>query len=62
MFLQITNKLYYKQLNAQNFTFLSGLAISGSILQKGLITSKNLTEKNQKIISSVISPSFMAHF
>lgn len=25
-------------------TFLSGFAISGSILQKGLITSKNLTE------------------
>jgi len=36
---------------SSKLTFRSGLAISGSILQKGLITSKNLTEtKINKII------------
>jgi len=31
-------------MNCYALTFRSGLAISGNILQKGLITSKNLTE------------------
>jgi hypothetical protein len=33
----------------ENCTFLSGLAISGNILQKGFMTSRNLTE-NGKIL------------
>lgn len=39
---------YFRGLNRlvgkNSLTFLSGLAISGRILQKGLITSRNFTE------------------
>lgn len=36
---------------AQILTFRSGLAISGNILQNGLITSKNLTETKRRKIN-----------
>lgn len=47
------NICYIKKYNdlSKQLTFRSGFAISGSILQKGLITSKNFTEtKNRHFI------------
>lgn len=35
---------------SRNWILRSGLAISGSILQKGLMTSKNLTEKKGNML------------
>lgn len=39
-------------------TFLSGFAISGNILQKGLITSKNLTETRKHTSVNLCTKSF----
>lgn len=43
-------------------TFLSGLAISGRILQNGFITSKNLTEMVRKNVKLARIKIFLFHF
>jgi len=38
----------------KNCTFLSGLAISGNILQKGFMTSRNLTENEKTTLLATV--------